>query len=79
MEGINIVTLFPGTPRIGAEVEITGGHRPVSVQIVKVTEQMRAGLDKCLRVSTLHIICECGAWRCGHGEHVHPVAARVTG
>ena len=35
-------------PHIGiiAEVEITGGHQPVSVQIVKATKQMRVGLDK---------------------------------
>ena len=46
MEGINIVASLPGTPKIGAEVEITSGHRPVSVQIVKATEQMHVGLDK---------------------------------
>ena len=65
--------------RVCVEVEITGGHRPVSVQIVKATEQMLAGLDKMSASLYFSNICECGAWRHGHSKHVHPVAARVTG
>ena len=44
-----------------AEVEKTGGHRPVSVQIVKATEQMHAGLDKMSASLYFSNIGKCGA------------------
>ena len=53
---------------------------PVSVQIVKVTEQMRAGFGQNVRESLLRVMsanAELG--RRGYGEHVHPVPACVTG